>query len=73
MAPIQEKAQKAVADLAKAKGYAAVFDVSQFLYYNETAIVDLTAEARKALNIPADRTLESLQAELQAQASAAQQ
>ena len=73
MAPIQEKAQKAVADLAKAKGYAAVFDVSQFLYYNETAIVDLTAEARKALNIPADRTLESLQAELQAQAAAAQQ
>ena len=73
MAPIQEKAQKAVADLAKAKGYAAVFDVSQFLYYSETAIVDLTAEARKALNIPADRTLESLQAELQAQAAAAQQ
>ena len=31
------------------------------------------AEARKALNIPADRTLESLQAELQAQAATAQQ
>ena len=35
-------------------------------------LVDLTAEARTALNIPADRTLESLQAELQAKAEAAQ-
>ena len=73
MAPIQEKAQKAVSELAKAKGFAAVFDASQFLYFDESIIVDLTADARKALNIPADRTLESLQAELQAQATAAQQ
>ena len=72
MAPIQEKAQKVVTDLAKAKGYAAVFDVSSFLYYDESAIVDLTAEARKALNIPEGRTLETLQAELQAQAAAQQ-
>ena len=75
MAPIQEKAQKAVADLAKAKGFAAVFDQASFLFFDESAIVDLTPDARKALNIPADRTLESLQAELQAQAQsqAAQQ
>ena len=70
MAPIQEKAQKAVADLAKAKGFAAVFDQASFLFFDESAIVDLTPDARKALNIPADRTLESLQAELQAQAQA---
>jgi len=73
MAPIQEKAQKTVQDLAKAKGFAAVFDVSSFLYFDENAIVDLTAEARTVLNIPAERTLESLQAELQAQAQAAAQ
>ena len=70
MAPIQEKAQKAVAELAKAKGFAAVFDQASFLFFDESAIVDLTPDARKALNIPADRTLESLQAELQAQAQA---
>ena len=71
-APIQEKANKAVTDLAKAKGVTVLFDVSQAIYFDESKVVDLTAEARKALNIPEGRTLESLQAELQAQAAAQQ-
>ena len=71
-APIQEKANKAVSDLAKAKGITILFDASQAIYFDETKVVDLTADARKALNIPEGRTLESLQAELQAQAQAAQ-
>ena len=71
-APIQEKAAKAVNDIAKAKGLTVLFDASQALYFDESKVIDITADARKALNIPADRTLESLQAELQAQAQAAQ-
>ena len=70
-APIQEKANEAVTKLAKAKGIAVLFDASQAIYFDEKLVVDLTDEARKALNIPADRTLESLQAELQAKAQAA--
>ncbi len=71
-APIQEKANKAVSDIAKAKGLAVLFDASQAIYFDESKVVDITADARKALGIPADRTLESLQAELQAKAEAAQ-
>ena len=71
-APIQEKVTKAITDIAKAKGLTAVFDLSQAFYLDETKVIDLTPDARKALNIPADRTIESLQAELQAQAEAAQ-
>jgi outer membrane protein len=71
-APIQEKVNQVVTELAKAKGLTALFDFSQAIYFDETKVIDLTPEARKALNIPADRTIESLQAELQAQAEAAQ-
>ena len=71
-APIQEKVNQVVTDLAKSKGLTALFDVSQAIYFDETKVIDITPDARKALNIPADRTLESLQAELQAQAEAAQ-
>ena len=71
-APIQEKANKAVTEIAKAKGVTVLFDMSQAIYFDDSKVVDLTADARKALNIPANRTLESLQAELQAQAEAAQ-
>ena len=72
-APIYEKANKAVQELAKAKGLTALFDASQALYFDDTKVIDLTPEARKALGIAEGRTLESLQAELQAQAQAAQQ
>lgn len=71
-APIYEKAQKAVNDIAKAKGCAAVFEKGSLLYLDPAQLVDLTPEARTALGIPAGRTLEALQAELQAKAQAAQ-
>ena len=71
-APIYEKAQKTVNDLAKAKGIAVVFEKASLLYLDPAQGVDLTPEARKALNIPEGRTLETLQAELQAKAQAAQ-
>ena len=71
-APIYEKAQTTVGDLAKSKGVAFVFEKSSLLYLDPAQGIDLTPEARTALNIPADRTLESLQAELQAKAAAAQ-
>ena len=72
-APIYQKAQDTVNELAKAEGVAFVFEKSSLLYVDPAQGIDLTPAARKALNIPADRTLEALQAELQAQAMAAQQ
>jgi outer membrane protein len=71
-APIYEKAQNTVNELAKAKGVAFVFDKTSLLYIDPAQGVDLTPEARTALGIPADRTMETLQAELQAKAQAAQ-
>ena len=71
-APIYEKAQKAVETLAKAKGVACVYEKSSLLYIDPALMIDLTPEARTAVNIPEGRTLESLQAELQAKAQAAQ-
>ena len=70
--PILEKAQKVVDELAKAKGVAFVVDQAGFLYIDETQAVNLTPEARVKLGIPEGRTLETLQAELQAKAQAAQ-
>ncbi len=71
-APVYEKAQTVVTDIAKAKGLAFVFEQTQMLYIDPAQGVNLTTEARAALNIPEGRTLESLQAELQAKAQAAQ-
>ena len=45
---------------------------NSLLYVDPAQGVNLTAEARKALNIPEGRTLETLQQELQAKAMAAQ-
>ena len=61
-----------VSELAKAKGVAGVFEKSSLLYIDETQMVDLTPDARVALNIPEGRTLETLQAEMQAKMQAAQ-
>ena len=72
MAPIYEKTNNVVQDLAKKGGYVYVFDISTLLYVDEAQSFDLTPDARKALNIPADRTIESLQAELAAQQAALQ-
>ena len=71
-APVVEKAQKAVEELAKAKGVASVFEKSSLLYIDPVQMIDLTPEARTALNIPEGRTLEQLQQELAAKAQAAQ-
>ena len=71
-APIVEKANKVISDLAKAKGIAAVYEKSSFLYVDPAQFIDLTPEARVALNIPEGRTLETLQAEMMAKAQAAQ-
>ena len=71
-APIYAKAQKAVEELSKAQGFAAVFEKTSLLYIDPAQLYDLTPEARKALNIPEGRTLEQLQQELQAKAQAAQ-
>ena len=73
MAPIYQKAQEAVSNLAKEGGFVYVFDRQSILFIDDTQSTDLTPVARKALGIAEDRSLESLQAELQAQAQAAQQ
>ena len=67
-----EKAQKAVEALAKSKGVAGVFEKASLLFVDPAQLVDLTAEARVALNIPEGRTLEQLQQELAAKAQATQ-
>ena len=71
-APIYETAQKAVRELAAANGLALVFEKNSLLYVDPAQGKDLTPEARVKLNIPEGRTLETLQAELQAKAQAAQ-
>lgn len=70
MAPIQQKAIEAINKIAKDGGYIYVFDAGAFIYKDDTQSVDLTPAARKALNIAEGRTLETLQAELQALQSA---
>ena len=71
MEPIYKKAQEKMQEIAKAGGYIFVFDRSALLYIDETQSTDITPECRKALGIPADRTMEALQAELAAKAQAA--
>ena len=71
-APIYEKAQNVVNELAKSKGIALVFEKTSLLYVDPAQGIDLTPEARKALNIPEGRTLETLQQELMAKAQAGQ-
>ena len=70
MAPIYEKVNKTIQDLAQAGAYVYVFDVSTVIYVDATQSTDLTPEARKVLGIAEGRTLETLQEELQAQALA---
>ena len=71
MQPIYEKVNKVIQDLAKKGGYIYVFDANNVLYLDPAQSHDLTPEGRKAMNIAADRTLEALAAELQAQPQAA--
>ncbi|MBQ9475327.1 MAG: OmpH family outer membrane protein [Bacteroidales bacterium] len=67
--PIAEKAKSVIESIAKAKGLVCVFETSSLIYKDASQMVDLTPDARKAMNIPAGRTMESLAAELQAQQS----
>ena len=67
MAPIVQKANDTVKQLAKDGGYIFVFDIGTAIYIDENQSTDLTRAARRALNIPEDRTLEQLAAQLQAQ------
>ena len=71
-APIYEKAQSVVNQIAKDKGLSVVFEKNSLLYFDPAQGVDLTPEARAKLNIPEGRTLATLQSELQAKAQAAQ-
>ena len=68
MAPIYQKAQDVVRNLAKEKGVIYVFDAATLLYVDDVQSINLTPEARTALNIPADKTLESVMAARQAAA-----
>ena len=70
MAPIYEKANTTVQDLAKKGGYVYVFDISTVLYVDPAQSTDLTPAARTALGIAEGRTIETLAAELQAQQQA---
>ncbi|MCQ2153511.1 MAG: OmpH family outer membrane protein [Bacteroidales bacterium] len=70
MVPVYNKAQETVNKIAKDGGYTIIFDRGTVLYISETQCTDITVAARKALSIPEGRTLETLQAELQAQAQA---
>ncbi len=72
-APVYERAQNVVTEIAKSKGLAFVFEQTQMLYIDPAVGINLTPEARVVLNIPEGRTLETLQAELQAKAQANQQ
>ena len=65
-APVMQKIQETISTVAKKGGYIYVFDISSALYIDPAQSVDITREVRIALNIPDGRTLESLQAELQA-------
>ena len=49
--PIQKKLDAAIAKVAKAGGYAAVFDTMAFVYYDEAQVVDINAAVKKELGI----------------------
>ena len=65
---ISQELQQKQAELMNPQGIVAVFDSGSALYFDESAVVDLTPAARKSLGIKDGRTLEQLAQELQAQA-----
>ena len=66
MAPIVQKVQEAVQSIAKSKGLTVLFDDASMVYFDEASVINITPDARQALNIPATRTLETLQQEIAA-------
>lgn len=69
-APIMEKAQKAIEEVGKKHELAGVFPKFGLLYRDDAQLVDITPEVRVLMGVPADRTLEQLQKEMQAAAAA---
>jgi len=63
-APIMQKSKEVVAQIGKEKGVVYVFIENTVLYIDKSQSIDITAEARKRMGIPEDRTLESLQQEI---------
>ena len=51
MRPIQEKALAAINEVAKAGGYAAVFETGTFIYFDESQIADLMPAVKAKLGI----------------------
>ena len=49
--PIQDKLDAAIAKVAKAAGYAAVFDAMMFVYTDAAQVVDINAAVKKELGI----------------------
>ena len=66
MAPIYKKAQDEVQKIAKSLGVNVLLDSTSALYFADS-VIDITADARKALGVKEGRTLEQLQQELAAQ------
>ena len=50
-APIQEKLDSAISKVAKAAGYAAVFDAMAFVYSDAAQVVNINAAVKKELGI----------------------
>ncbi len=71
MAPIYKKAQDEVQKIAKSLGVDVLLDSTSALYFADS-VIDITADARKALGVKEGRTLEQLQQELAAQQQAQQ-
>ena len=72
-APIYQRVNEAIQQIAKDKKLAYVFDVNSVIYVDPAQSIDLTPELRVILSIPEGRTLATLQEELQAKAAAQQQ
>lgn len=72
MAPIVEKVQNAVDQVAKEGEFVVVFDKGTVRYISESQCTDITDTVRAKLGIPADRTMEAFQAEVQAKLEAAE-
>lgn len=59
LAPVLQKANEAVEKIGKEQGFTYIFDISagSLLYINENTSIDIMPIAKKALGIPADKTL----------------
>lgn len=65
MAPIQQKANEAVAKVGRANGLIYVFDTSMGVipYFDAAQSMDVTEQVKTALNIPLDKVLPQNQAQ----------